>query len=83
MLEVFQSTILLLCAIPVAFIEWACRIALFPINVYLLIIMQLLGLKDTLQSQAWHTMWDYGAFWKIRGQFYITYKVVKHLDPNC
>jgi hypothetical protein len=81
MMTVIQLVVMLIITMPVTAIEWSIRIALFPINVIILIFMQLTGSRDSINSDAWHSIWKYGAFWNLH-QFHISKKVCQYLDPT-
>lgn len=80
-MTVIQIVVMLIITIPVVAIEWSIRIVLFPINVIILILMQLVGARDDINSNVWKTIWNYGAFWNLY-QFHISEKVCQYLDPT-
>lgn len=81
MMTVIQLVVMLIVAMPVTAIEWGIRIALFPINVIILIFMQLTGSRAAINSDIWYNIWRYGAFWNLH-QFPISKKVCQYLDPT-
>lgn len=79
-MKLIQSTVWIAIVVISIILETILRTILFLPTVFTLIVLQLLGCKDTINSEAWHEVWYYACPWCF-GNLYISKKVSIHLSP--
>lgn len=81
LMKLIQAIIMLVFSFFTLAVETVFRVCLFPMAIAVLIIMQLCGLKSTINSDAWSTIWRYSMPWNF-GRCYITDAVTNYLAPE-
>lgn len=80
-MRIVQLIVLIFVTAIALVFEIALRTCLFPMAIVVLIIMQLCGLKSTIKSNAWISIWEYSMPW-VLDRYYIADAVIKHLSPE-
>lgn len=80
-MRLIQIIIMIIFMMIALVFETAFRICLFPMAIVVLILMQLCGLKSTINSDTWSTIWKYSMPWNF-GRYYITNAVANYLAPE-
>lgn len=81
LMRIVQLIVLIFVTAIALVFEIALRTCLFPMAIVALVIMQLCGLKSTIKSNAWISIWEYSMPW-VFDRYYIADAVIKHLAPE-
>ena len=81
LMRLIQLIILIIFTAVALVFETSLRVCLLPMAIVVLILMQLCGLKSTISSDAWTTIWKYCMPWNF-GRCYIVDAVANYLEPD-